>query len=228
VIGADGINSRIRETLLGAEKPNYSGWVGHRALINADKLRKYDLEFEACVKWWGPDRHMMVYYSTAAHDEYYYVTGVPHPAWEFDGAFIDSSREEMAEAFAGYHPVIQALIECTDEVTKWPLFNRNPLPLWSRGRLVLLGDACHPMKPHMAQGAAMAIEDAAMLARCLAETGLNDYGTAFQLYETARRDRATRVQSVSNANTFLRHQEDPSWVYGYDIYAEPLRSESAA
>ena len=228
VIGADGINSRIRETLLGAEKPNYSGWVGHRALINADKLRKYDLEFEPCVKWWGPDRHMMVYYSTASHDEYYYVTGVPHPAWEFDGAFVDSSREEMEEAFAGYHPVIQALIESTDEVTKWPLFNRNPLPLWSRGRLVLLGDACHPMKPHMAQGAAMAIEDAAMLARCLAETGLNDYGTAFRLYETSRRDRATRVQSVSNANTFLHHQEDPSWVYGYDIYADPLRSETAA
>lgn len=228
VIGADGINSRVRETLLGFEKPNYSGWVGHRALISADQLKKYDLEFEDCVKWWGPDRHMMVYYTTGNRDEYYYVTGVPHPAWEFDTAFVDSSREEMAEAFAGYHPVIGALIESTGEVTKWPLFNRNPLPLWSNGRLVLLGDACHPMKPHMAQGAAMAIEDAAMLTRCLQENGVSDFKTSFALYEANRRDRATRVQSVSNANTFLLTQEDPSWVYGYDIYAQPLKSESAA
>ena len=76
---------RVRETLLGFEKPNYSGWVGHRALISAEKLKKCDLEFEDCVKWWGPDRHMMVYYTTGRRDEYYYVTGVPHPAWEFDG-----------------------------------------------------------------------------------------------------------------------------------------------
>lgn len=228
VIGADGINSRVRETLLGAERPNYSGWVGHRAMISADKLKKFDLTFEDCVKWWGPDRHMMVYYTTSRRDEYYYVTGVPHAAWEFDGAFVQSSREEMSEAFAGYHPVIQALIEATDDVTKWPLFNRNPLPLWSEGRMVLLGDACHPMKPHMAQGAAMAIEDAAMLARCLKETGSQDYTTAFRLYEASRRDRATQVQTVSNANTFLLKQEDPSWVYGYDVYAEPILDKSFA
>jgi 6-hydroxynicotinate 3-monooxygenase len=228
VIGADGINSRVRETLLGAEKPHYSGWVGHRAMISAENLKKFDLTFEDCVKWWGPDRHMMVYYTTSRRDEYYYVTGVPHPAWEFDGAFVQSSREEMSEAFAGYHPVIQALIEATDDVTKWPLFNRIPLPLWSQGRMVLLGDACHPMKPHMAQGAAMAIEDAAMLARCLEETGSQDYATAFRLYEASRRDRATQVQTVSNGCTFLQTQEDPSWVYGYDVYAEPILDKSVA
>jgi len=228
VIGADGINSKVRETLLGFEKPNYSGWVGHRALINAERLKKYDLEFEDCVKWWGPDRHMMVYFTTGRKNEYYYVTGVPHEAWEFETAFVDSSREEMHAAFPDYHPVIKALIDSTETVTKWPLFNRNPLPIWSQGRLVMLGDACHPMKPHMAQGAAMAIEDAAMLTRCLLETGISDYATAFKLYEVNRRDRATRVQTVSNANTFLLTQEDPSWVYGYDVYAEPLRAENAA
>jgi 6-hydroxynicotinate 3-monooxygenase len=104
------------------------------------------------------------------------------------------------------------------------LLNRNPLPLWSRGRLVLLGDACHPMKPHMAQGAGMAIEDAAMLTRCLQETGLTDYRTAFELYEANRKERASRVQAVSNANTWLRTQEDPAWVYGYDLYGQDLKS----
>ncbi|MBC3950287.1 FAD-dependent monooxygenase [Pseudomonas folii] len=224
VIGADGINSKIREELLGQEAPLYSGWVAHRALIPNHVLSKYNLDFENCVKWWSADRHMMVYHTTGKRDEYYYVTGVPHPAWEFEGNWIDSSREEMYEAFAGYHPTVQALIESSETVTKWPLLNRNPLPIWSRGRMVLLGDACHPMKPHMAQGAGMAIEDAAMLTRCLQATGLSDYSTAFDLYETARKDRASRVQAVSNANTWLRTQEDPAWVFGYDLYGHELKS----
>ena len=228
VIGADGINSKIREELLGAEKPLYSGWVAHRALIRSETLAKYNLNFENCVKWWSEDRHMMVYHTTAKRDEYYYVTGVPHAAWDFQGSFVDSSREEMREAFADYNPTVQALIESSESVSKWPLLNRNPLPLWSRGRLVLLGDACHPMKPHMAQGAGMAIEDAAMLTRCLQETGLSDYRTAFELYEANRKDRASRVQAVSNANTWLRTQEDPAWVYGYDIYSHSLESEALA
>ena len=228
VIGADGINSKIREELLGAEKPLYSGWVAHRALIRSEELTRYNLNFENCVKWWSEDRHMMVYHTTAKRDEYYYVTGVPHPAWDFQGNFVDSSREEMFDAFQGYNPTVQALIESSESVTKWPLLNRNPLPLWSRGRLVLLGDACHPMKPHMAQGAGMAIEDAAMLTRCLQETGLSDYRTAFNLYEANRKNRASRVQAVSNANTWLRTQEDPAWVYGYDLYSHALESEVVA
>ena len=228
VIGADGINSKIREELLGAEKPLYSGWVAHRALIRSEDLTRYNLNFENCVKWWSEDRHMMVYHTTAKRDEYYYVTGVPHAAWDFQGNFVDSSREEMFDAFQDYNPTVQALIHSSESVTKWPLLNRNPLPLWSRGRLVLLGDACHPMKPHMAQGAGMAIEDAAMLTRCLEETGLSDYRTAFNLYEANRKDRASRVQAVSNANTWLRTQEDPAWVYGYDIYSHALESEVVA
>jgi 6-hydroxynicotinate 3-monooxygenase len=170
----------------------------------------------------------MVYYTTGKRDEYYFVTGVPHEAWDFQGAFVDSSQEEMRAAFEGYHPTVQKLIDATESITKWPLRNRNPLPLWSRGRLVLLGDACHPMKPHMAQGACMAIEDAAMLTRCLQETGLSDHRTAFALYEANRKERASQVQSVSNANTWLYTQEDPAWVYGYDLYGQQLKSGEAA
>ncbi|MNF55602.1 6-hydroxynicotinate 3-monooxygenase precursor [compost metagenome] len=228
VIGADGIHSKIREELLGAEAPLYSGWVAHRALIRGEHLARHADVFEDCVKWWTEDRHMMVYYTTGKRDEYYFVTGVPHEAWDFQGAFVDSSQEEMLAAFEGYHSTVQALIRSTEDITKWPLRNRNPLPLWSRGRLVLLGDACHPMKPHMAQGACMAIEDAAMLTRCLQETGLSDYRSAFDLYECNRKERASRVQAVSNANTFLRTQEDPAWVYGYDLYAQELKSGAAA
>ena len=226
-IGADGINSKLRETLLGPEVPNYSGWVGHRALIRAERLPA-GFVFEDCVKWWSADRHMMVYFTTESRDEYYFVSGVPHPPWAFVGSSVRSDREELHEAFASYCPLIHALIDSAEDVSKWPLLNRSPLPLWSKGRLVLLGDACHPMKPHMAQGAGMAIEDAAMLTRCLQQTGLSGYRTAFALYEASRKDRATRVQSVSNANTFLRTQEDPTWVYGYDVFTDPLREPAEA
>ena len=226
-IGADGINSKLRETLLEPEVPNYSGWVGHRALIRAERLPA-GFVFEDCVKWWSADRHMMVYFTTESRDEYYFVSGVPHPPWAFVGSSVRSDREELHEAFASYCPLIHALIDSAEDVSKWPLLNRSPLPLWSKGRLVLLGDACHPMKPHMAQGAGMAIEDAAMLTRCLQQTGLSGYRTAFALYEASRKDRATRVQSVSNANTFLRTQEDPAWVYGYDVFTDPLREPAEA
>jgi 6-hydroxynicotinate 3-monooxygenase len=223
VIGADGINSMIREKLLGVEKPRFSGWVGHRALVNMDKLRASGVDFEPCVKWWWEQsRHIMAYATKSDGSEYYYVTGVPVDGWEHETGFVDSSREEMEAIFGGSHPVVNALIDATEEITKWPFWNRDPLNLWSQGRLCLLGDACHPMRPHMAQGACMAIEDAAVLTRCLEETGTTDYASAFSLYEATRRDRATKVQTISNANTWLKEPEDPAWVYAHDPLGVPL------
>jgi 6-hydroxynicotinate 3-monooxygenase len=225
VIGADGVNSKIRDHLLGSEPPRYTGYVAHRAVFPASLLGADP--FDLCVKWWSEDRHMMVYYVTSKRDEIYYVTGVPQAEWPAGQSVAPSSRDEMREAFADYHPSVQKLIDATPEVTKWPLLERDPLPLWSRGRLVLLGDACHPMKPHMAQGAAMAIEDAAMLTRCLDEVGATDYANAFALYEANRAERASKVQLVSHNNTWLRTNEDPAWVFAYDVFNEPLKSPSA-
>ncbi|WP_172332855.1 FAD-dependent monooxygenase, partial [Mangrovicoccus sp. HB161399] len=140
VIGADGINSMIRETLLGVEKPRFSGWVGHRALVDMEKLRASGLEHELCVKWWWEQsRHIMAYATKNDASEYYYVTGVPVDSWEHETSFVDSSREEMEAIFGGSHPMVQALIDATGEVTKWPFWNRDPMGLWSRGRLVMIG-----------------------------------------------------------------------------------------
>lgn len=223
VIGADGINSVIREILLGPEKPRFSGWIGHRALVNMDRLRATGLAYEACVKWWwDASRHIMAYATKGDGSEYYYVTGVPVDGWPHETGFVDSSREEMEAIFGGSHPMVQGLIDATVEVTKWPFWNRDPMALWSQGRLVLLGDACHPMRPHMAQGACMAIEDAMVLTRALIQTGLAGHATAFRIYEATRRDRATKVQTISNANTWLKEPEDPAWVYGYDPVHTPL------
>jgi 6-hydroxynicotinate 3-monooxygenase len=226
VIGADGVNSRLREILLGAEPPRYTGYVAHRAVFPISRVKGFT--HERCTKWWTDDRHMMVYFDTSKLDEIYYVTGVPEPEWDMSKSWVPSSIEEMRAAFDGWHQGVQSLIEGTVEVTKWPLLERDPLPLWSRGRLVLLGDACHPMKPHMAQGAAMAIEDAAMLARCLTETGAGDHTSAFALYEANRAERAGKVQRVSHENTWLRGNENPDWCFGYDVFNVPLVSAGSA
>jgi len=224
VIGADGVNSRIREELLGPEEPKYAGYLAHRAVFPTPELKAGMMPFDSCVKWWSDDRHMMVYFVTGKADEIYYVTGVPVEQWDLKDRWLPSSKEEMRETFRGWHPNVQALIDATVEVTKWSLLERDPLPLWSRGRLVLLGDACHPMKPHMAQGAAMAIEDGAMLARCLKEVGAHNHSDAFALYEANRAARASKVQRISHDNTWLRTNEDPSWCFGYDVFNVPLVS----
>lgn len=222
VVGADGVDSKVREILLGYEEPLFTGYVGHRAIFSAAPLLDQGYDLDACVKWWSRDRHMMIYYLDSSRTEYYYVTGAPEPSWQHGISFVPSSHDEMRATFSGYHSAVQAIIDASHTITKWPLLTRRPLPLWSRGGIALLGDACHPMKPHMAQGAAMAIEDAAILTRCLEQIGLARAEDAFELYRANRMERASRVQTVSNANTWLRSNENPDWVYGYDAYAAPL------
>lgn len=95
---------------------------------------------------------------------------------------------------------------------------------WSEGRITLLGDACHATRPYMAMGAAMAMEDAAVLARCLIELGDADPAPAFAAYERLRVPRTRLVQQVSNANTFLKLPSDPSWAFSYDALTDDLRA----
>ncbi|MCF3934964.1 FAD-dependent monooxygenase [Acuticoccus sp. M5D2P5] len=227
VIGADGLNSCVRDVLLGAEKPRYTGVVGHRSLYPRELLTNFDMQ--DFTKWWAPELHVIVYYITHNRDEVYIVTGAPHPEWTSEASFLPCSKDEFVGTFAGFEPNCRHILECApaDGITKWAFFERDPLPFWSEGSVVLLGDACHPMKPHMGQGAAMAIEDAAMLVRCLKETG-DDVTTAFKLYELNRHERTSRVQATSRYNTWLREETDPSWVFGYDVFGEPLRTTAAA
>lgn len=222
VIGADGVNSYVREALLGPEAPIFTGVVGHRALFPASLLG--DFKIKDFTKWWHPDRHIIVYNITASRDEVYFVTGAPEEEWTSPNSFVPCSKQELMKCFDGFHEEAIRIIRHApdDAITKWAFFERDPLPFWSKGRTVMLGDACHPMKPHMGQGAAMAIEDAAMLLRCLMEVGLDDHRMAFKLYEANRHSRTARVQLASRSNTWLRDPTDPSWVFAYDVFNEPL------
>jgi salicylate hydroxylase/6-hydroxynicotinate 3-monooxygenase len=127
---------------------------------------------------------------------------------------------EVRQALAGFHNDVQRVLDACPGVHKWALFERDPLPFWAQGRVVLLGDACHPMTPYMAQGAANALEDAAVLSRCLTE--IDDVAAAFQSYQATRLERTARVQLTSRQNTWGKQAEDTSWVYGYDAWHTPL------
>lgn len=226
VIGADGVNSKVREFVLGADKPRYTGHVAHRSVFPSALLN--GLPIRACTKWWGPGNHILVYYMTQTREEVYFVTSAPQAEWKDGLSFVPCDRDEFLAVFDGYHPELRQVIEAAPAVTKWPVFDREPVDRWHAGNIVLLGDACHAMRPYMAAGAAMAIEDAAVLARCIAEFGSNDPAESFAWYEANRMPRVQKVQQISAVNTWLRTPTDPSWLFTYDACAVPLLAPAPA
>ena len=218
VIGADGINSKVREYLVGSEPPRFAGSVALRAIFPADALR--GTRIPDCTKWWGRDRHLLVYFLTHRRDEVYVIGVTPRARWGSEAAFLPSSREELIESFANFHPDLQSVLQVTSDVTAWPIFDRERNDRWSGGRIVLLGDACHPVRPYMAAGGAMAIEDGAILSRCLAQ--FNDAAEAFRWYSATRIDRVGEVQRISIENSWMRGPTETDWFYCYDACIAPL------
>lgn len=232
VIGADGVNSKVRELLMGVEAPIYSGVVAYRSIFSTSHLGDFR-PLADHTKWWttetypgGEDRHFITYYLTSKRDELNVVTGSPDPNWDPSRTNVPVGIDEILECYAGFHPEVQTIIKSLPAATKWPLLERKPMAVWSRDNIVLLGDACHPMKPHMGQGAGMAIEDGAVLARCLvAATGVPE---ALRLYEHNRKDRTAQVQAHSRVNTWFKYPTDTDWVYAYDAVTAPLEIPRAA
>lgn len=223
VIGADGVHSVVREWMLGPEKPRFTGRVAYRTTYPARLLGAAQIN-PLRTKWWGPDRHMVVYYVTANRDELYFVTSQPEDAqWMTRESWSQQGDlKVLREAYAGFHPEVRAIVEACPQVHKWALMERDPLPRWCEGRVTLLGDACHPMTPYMAQGAASALEDAAMLSRCMEAVDVDGVVQAFRRYEANRLPRTAEIQQTSSKNTWMRNATDPTWVYGYDVWTAPL------
>src|ERR1700738_2295196 len=168
LIGADGVHSVVRDIILGEEAPTFSGRVAYRAVFPAALLGDDQINLSR-TKWWGPDRHIVIYYVTAARDEIYFVTSQPEDAsWMTPESWsTKGDMNVLRAAFATFNPEVLKVLNACPEAYKWALMERDPFTHWVEGRIALLGDACHPMPPYMAQGAAMALEDAGVLARCL-------------------------------------------------------------
>ncbi len=218
VIGADGIRSRVREVLIDNEPPQFVGAVAYRAIFPARRLN--GMFIPDCTKWWGTDRHCLPYYLTGRRDEVYAIGVVPASGWDSDEASVPTTREAYLESFTGFHADLQRVLQAVDTVSLWPIFDRERNDRWTGGRIALLGDACHPMRPFMAAGGAMAVEDAAILSRCLAT--FDDPAEAFRCYEATRIPRAADVQRISIENTWMRGPTDTDWFYCYDACTAPL------
>jgi len=223
VIGADGVHSLIRDTLLGPEEPRFTGKIAYRTTYPSSRLKGVDIG-QSRTKWWGVDRHIVIYYVTRQQDEIYFVTSQPEDAsWTTKESW--SAKGELSalrQAYAGFHPDVQAVLEACPEVYKWALYERDPLDKWCEGSVLLMGDACHPMTPYMAQGAAMALEDSVVLARVLAQAPSNEWPQAFKLFEQIRKPRTSMIQKASSANQWMQKKTNPDWVYGYNAWEVPL------
>jgi salicylate hydroxylase len=232
VVGADGIHSAVRQAILGDERPRFTGHVAYRGLVPAERAPELSPDRRCTVRL-GPGAHLVHYFVSAGR--YLNVVCVAEEgSWTRESWTDHGDVADLHAAFAGWHPVVKEIIAALDAPLKWALFDRDPLPRWSRGVVTLLGDACHPMLPYGAQGAAQAIEDAAALAACLTQSA--DIPAALARYESVRRDRTARVQAISRANGERFHlpdgprqqardtamaasfglSPDIDWLYGYD------------
>ncbi len=205
LVGADGIHSQVRHTLFGPEQARFTGCAAYRGLVPADQLAELELEVTAQV-WMGPGRHF-VHYFVRNRELVNFVAVVEQDRWTRESWTDRGDIREALEAFEDWHPQVRAILGAVDETFIWGLFDRAPLRRWSVGRVTLLGDACHPMLPFMAQGAAQAIEDGATLAGCLADTS-TDIAGRLHRYEALRRPRASRLQAASTTNKTRFHLPD--------------------
>jgi salicylate hydroxylase len=202
VVGADGVHSVVRESLFGPGAPTFTGVVAWRGVIPADRLEPR-LMAPLSTTWIGPGGHA-VCYPLRRGELMNYVSVVERSDWRVESWSVQGSVEECLADYPGWHPDVQTLIGATQRPHKWALFGREPMSRWSLGRATLLGDACHPMLPFLAQGAAMAIEDGLVLARCL-ETYAPDHAAALAAYERARIGRTSAAMTGSAANMKRYH-----------------------
>ncbi len=233
LVGADGIHSPVRQALFGPDRPRFTGCVAYRGLVPADRLRGLDLEVTAQL-WLGPGRHF-VHYFVRERRLVNFVAVIERETWTRESWTDRGDLAEALAAFDGWHPQVRTMLAAVDETFVWALFDRAPLDRWSRGRVTLLGDACHPMLPFMAQGAAQAVEDGATLAGCLTRA---DVPEALEAYQRLRIPRTARLQGMSAANKTRFHLPDGppqrdrdaematgttdwsldavAWIYGHD------------
>lgn len=201
VVGSDGLNSAVRAALWGATPARFTGQIAWRGLAPTEDL-PLALWGEASV-WAGPRQHFVHY---PVGEGWVNMVAVvesgadPHRGEDWVGR---GDKAALKAAFSGWPEPVRKVIEAVDAPWRSALFDRPPLARWSAGRATLLGDAAHPMLPFLAQGAAMAIEDAAVLAQCVSSHA--DLGSAVIAYEGRRRGRTAKVQAWATRNATLFH-----------------------
>lgn len=221
VIGADGVRSRIRSQLFGAEKPRFTGYVAYRGLVPFRDLPAGVIEPTSCLST-GIGRSFARYLIRGG-ELVNFVGLTERDDWREEGWSIRATVNEMLAEYSGWYEDVRTIIRATpaDQLFKWALFDREPLPEWTRGRVTLIGDAAHPMLPFLGQGAAMGIEDGMVIARAFAAAGSID--EALRRYVEARLPRANWVMRESRATALNYHSgEESNFRPGKHVSAESL------
>jgi 2-polyprenyl-6-methoxyphenol hydroxylase-like FAD-dependent oxidoreductase len=232
VIGADGIHSVVRRAFTESPAPTYSGICAFRALVPAEHAPPMARSTTQTL-WIGPDHHL-VHYPISAGRLINLAAFAPAGDYSIESWTATATVAEFLAEFEGWDSRLLDLIRAAGIPGRWALLDRAPLQRWSHGSVTLLGDAAHPMFPFFAQGAAQAIEDAAVLAQCLV-ADITDPVKALERYETSRIPRTTKLQEVSHARSHINHLPDGpeqrardeafagsdplvanAWIYGYD------------
>lgn len=229
-VGADGVHSSLRP-LLHDDRPVFSDTVAYRGLIPMDSLGFLGSEREHLTFWFGPRRHFLAF-PVAQGSLMNVVAFVPaDDGWADETWTAPAEVAELARHFEGWEPAVAGIVASLDSTSRWALYDRDPLPVWSLGRVTLLGDAAHAMLPHQGQGAVQGIEDAVVLARCLAQARADDVQEWLRLYERVRKPRAERVQRASRLTGEIYRLADPveqerrvpsalatrgEWLWNYD------------
>ena len=216
LIGSDGVHSVIRQGLFGADEPERTGLMAWRGVIPMERLPAH-LRRPVGTNWVGPGAHVVNYplHGGALMNFIGVVerSDIPVESWSVRG-----SREDCLKDFRGWHDDVQAMIQAIDTPFKWALMQRAPMERWSEGRVSLLGDACHPTLPFLAQGAVMALEDGFILARAFdADT---DIPQALRRYEDARQERTRRIVQGAADNTKRFHNPELANVEGASAYVD--------
>ena len=233
VIAADGIHSELRPFVFPSSQPTFSGSVAYRGLVPHDRVP--DWPVDRWQMWLGQGRHFLVF-PVRAGKLLNYVGFVPTDEQMKESWSAPGDPEVLRREFAGWDPRIDQVLRNVQTTFRWALYDREPLPVWTRDRLSLLGDAAHPMLPHLGQGANQSIEDGMALATILARADRNTAPRALLAYEQLRRERVAEVQRGARANglrydsahsdlglrdaEITAHAEFRKRLYDYDVVPE--------
>jgi salicylate hydroxylase len=205
LVGADGVHSRIRQALFGADQPQFTGIIAWRGIVPMEKLPAR-MARGIGTNWIGPGGHV-VHYPLREGRLMNFVGALERSDWRVESWSARGTQEELAADFRGWHEDVHAIIRNIAIPYKWALMVRPPMQHWTLGRVTLLGDACHSMVPFLAQGAVMAIEDGYVLGRCLGELD-GDIPSRLRRYEDARRERTRRAVEGSAGNIQRFHNAE--------------------
>jgi salicylate hydroxylase len=197
VIGADGIHSKVRACLFGADRPEFTGCVAWRGLVPMNKLPAHLSQMQG-TNWLGPHGHVL-HYPVRRGEIMNFISMVERDDWQIESWVTQGTKDELANDFRDWHADVHAIIERIETPYKWALYVRGPMSRWSKGRVTLLGDACHPTLPFLGQGGVMAIEDGYIVAACLAKY-FDDPQTGLGRYEEIRRERTAAVVRKAHEN----------------------------